>query len=343
MRSQLIVSACDHSSNGQTDDAINDLQRLLDIDANNAFAEAALHHEQQRRLLAQANALIAQADHVALKLWLDQVIRDGQASPELLAAQDVAPALAALADFLAHGPWQNASEHQQALAKLESFLPVLQQSVAFQAFYHTEKKQLAALRFQEQRRTAQRLLHDLDRALFSGLRQQQAAILDEFAAAVPGHPLQRYIMHLQTKTTTASLPALFAAGDKDIPTEETALAAVLAATLQWHELSQPVQLAMQNHCQHLPMPPSFCAAWLKARVNHQPRHYQDLFSYLHSLPNPPPLSQDLLQDYLHFVLLPKQAISAWCWRSPVPGVTDFLARLKQVGETQPVASTKERP
>ena len=343
VRSQLIVSACDNISNAQTDAAIDDLQRLLDIDADNAFAEATLHHEQQRRLLAEANALIARADHVALRLWLDQVIRDGQAGPKLLAVRDVAPALAALADFLAHGPWQNATERQQALAKLEPFLPVLQQSVAFQAFYHTEKEQLAAMRSQEQRQTALRLLRELDHALFSGLRQRQTAILDEFATAVPGHPLQRYITHLNATTTIASLHAVLSATDKSIPAEEATLATVLAATLQWSVLSQPVRLAIQKHCQQLPTTTSLCGAWLQARANHHPRHYQELFSYLHSLPSPPPLSKDLLQDYLNFVLLPKQAVTAWCWRSPAPGVTDFLARLKQVGETQPVASNKERP
>ena len=343
MRSQLIVSACDNISNEQTDAAIDDLQRLLDIDADNAFAEAALHHEQQRRLLAEANALIARADHVALRLWLDQVIRDGQASPELLALRDVAPALAALAAFLAHAPWHNATERQQALAKLEPSLPVLQQSVAFQAFYHTEKEQLAAMHSQEQRQTALRLLRELDNALFSGLRQRQAAILNEFATTIPGHPLQHYITHLNAKTTTASLQAVLSATDKGVPAAEATLAAVLAATMQWRDLSQPVRLAIQKHSQQLPASASLCGAWLKARVNHQPRHYQELFSYLYSLPGPPPLSKELLQDYLNFVLLPKQSVTAWCWRSPAPGVTDFLARLKQVGETQPVASNKERP
>ena len=343
MRSQLLLSACDNIGNGQTDDAISDLQRLLDIDPHNVFAEAALHHEQQRRLLTEANALIARADHLALRLWLDQVIREGQACPELLAVRDVVPALAALDDFLAHGPWQNAAERQQALMTFDPHLPVLQQSTAFQAFYHTEKEQLAAMRFQEQRQTARRLLHDIDLALFSGLQQRQAALLDEFAAAVPGHPLQRYITHLHAKTGTASLQALLSAADKDIPAEETALAVVLAATLQWHELSRPVRLAILEHCRQMPTVPSLCGAWLKARADHHPQHYQELFSYLRNQPNPPPPSRELLQDYLNFVLLPKQSVTAWCWRSPAPGVTDFLARLKQVGETQPVASNKERP
>lgn len=343
VRSQLIVSACDNISNGQTDNAINDLQRLLDIDPHNVFAEAALHHEQQRRLLTEANALIARADHAALRLWLDHVIREGQACPELLAVRDVVPALAALDDFLAHGPWQNAAERQQALATFAPHLPVLQQSTAFQAFYHAEKEQLAAMRFQEQRQTAQRLLREIDVALFSGQRQQQAALLDEFAAAAPSHPLQRYITHLHAKTGVTSLQALLAATDKEIPAEEAALAVVLAVTLQWHELSQPVRLAILKHCRQMPTAPSLCGAWLKARANHHPQHYQELFSYLHSLPNPPPLSKELLQDYLNFVLLPKQSVNAWCWRSPAPGVTDFLARLKQVGETQPAASNKERP
>lgn len=342
VRSQLIVSACDSIAKGHTDEAIAELQRLLDLDDDNPFAEGALHHEQQRRRLSEANELIAHADHLALRLWLEQLIREGQAGPELLALREVAPALEALALFLKQGPWHKAVERQEALAALEAHFPVLQQSVAFQAFYHSEKMQLAAMHAQERRQLAQRLLRELDQAIFSEEQQKQAALLQEFTSAMPEHPLLRYSTHLHAETTPESLQALLGSDEPEIPASENALAATLAAAMHWHELSHASKLAIQKFCQQQENS-SLCGAWLAARASHQPQHYHDLFSYLRSLPEAPPLPKELLRDYLKQVLLPTQALNAWCWRSPAPGVTDFLARLTQVGETQPLASNEEHP
>lgn len=321
-RTRQLISACEAIRNGQTTRALDTLQNMRTQYPDDRFPAIAYRQEQKRLLLEEANRLLAETSLNQLQDLIRNSERQGITSPEILAFTQVKDALDQLRLFVSRMPWTTSEALRDSLEQLRRHREILDQSPAFQQFFQAQLKTLDILQATEKRQAVINATQALDLAFIAGTPERQTnALLRTLNSRYPENFLARA---LNPNTAVASLTQAAQI------TPEARHATEIAVARRFPTLSPQDRTAALQFLASAP-PQTLSGAWLALQNRLQPNaanHFLDLLAHHPScLP-----SQAVVREFMEKNLLSQTHYNAWCWRSPCPGATELITRIKQVGQ-----------
>ena len=330
LRTQLLCDAADALAAGNSQQAQTLLKRYRDAVPESSFARMALAREEQRHALEELNAALSSGDYRAVQKVFKQAADNGPVYEALAGFEALPPALAALQDYLDRRPFAESKKMRQAWQRLEPHLPILERSDAFRAFRLREQARLRALEARETAIVVRRLVDELDAAAVSG-GLPAGLLLAHLGALAPKHPAYRAARCVLEGDWTSFRDMTLQALDKG--TDFAPLE--IACCLYWPALSERERnIVGKLFSRGAPESLSGFALYTwQAAVEGQFATAVRRARILTRAVCPKPALIDL---FLTRCILPAPQFNAWCWRSPAPGVIDFLGRIEQLREYAPL-------
>lgn len=318
---------------GRTDEAVELLRCLVSEYPNEPFPAMAFRQEQKRQLVEDANDLLCELRLNQLVQLIREAERRGEACPELLAFTQVKDALDTLRLFVSKMPWVTSASLRKNLELLDQHRGILERSSDYKAFRAAQDAEVVRLEQLERRQAFERAVIALDRSLISGQGLREATMLrQELFQSQRGNYLERCYQ----AGTVEALRALWQEGLSD---RMNRCAFEVSVLHRWEVFGSVARKAISRMFSEQGTA-SLSGGWLAVCLGVGKESVEEFVQrVLSSEPACVP-SQGIIRRLLESNILPNVHYSAWCWRSPCPGATEILARLKQVGQRQSVVKQR---
>ncbi|MBP5638232.1 MAG: hypothetical protein J6X55_02045 [Victivallales bacterium] len=325
-RSELLFASCEAMQEQDSGKTYEALKQMAEEFPTDKFATVAFRQEQKRQLIEKANSLLNDTSLNQLEQMLREIEVRGRVSPELLEYSQIKNALDQLRIFVSRMPWTSAESLRQNLRNLDVYEPILSQSQTFLSFRKQQDEILANLQKNEAHAAVMNTAATLEIALISGTGITKAHdACRKLAAAQPGNFLTRALAMKTAKDAKKLCEGVGRTSD------DMKVCLEIAALDKWESLDKPTQNQILAFIgKNAPKSPS--GHWLATKNKLTASAPMDFMAALsRDYPGCIP-SQTIVREFMENNILSKAHYNAWCWRSPCPGVTELLARLKQVGQ-----------
>jgi hypothetical protein len=323
--SRLLVDVLQSLREEQPERALDALGKLRETDPDSRLPDLGMAHEKDRELVVRLNRHLrsGELDEAAKILRYQQ--RYGDMGTSLVEWADLPDALRGLERYLAGKPYPHSVAMRQALNELQAFRPMLDHSSIFQDFLAAEGHELEAIAQNERDRISRSMLADLDYLVLVD-DPRAADILAQFMATVgDSHPLPATVKAVANgdwrTVRELSEPADSALYQSDY--------LEIAFAMLWDDLPSEVRQALGKGLLKLP-PCTLSGLLLHARYAAYYGRMDAAVGYVRELNASVQLSPQVVGDMLTSMVQPSAAFKTPAWRTPCPGVNDFLDRIDQL-------------
>jgi hypothetical protein len=317
LRSQMILELFEHMANANAADSLPLLKRLEEISPALPFFPQARSHQQTLLCVQQLNRLLHDGKLDEARQTLTEQSREGLDAPLVRTWQQGLGSLTALDAYCRQLPYPNSAKATGALQTLTPHLDILNRHPAFSNWLDQQKHQISELRQREHRQTMRKLIQDCDRIAISNSAKANQ-ILKKIAAADPD----------LAKIVSGSGQADFSSSEED-PLTEAALK--LQEIVRWRALSGGQgNVALLAAPQASPL--SLSGQAIQAYTLASRGRTAEAVDLLAKISRQARVEPSQLSPFLTRFILPREQFLARPWRSPFPGVTDYLNRLGQIVE-----------
>jgi hypothetical protein len=330
LESQLLYDVCDALSEADADRAASLLRRYLDVEPDSQFARLALAHERERRIVEELSAALRRGDLPAVRRVFASAASDGDSYKILSAVAGLPAALSALQTYLEARPFATSETMRAAQARVEEHLSVLNRSPSFHSFWREEQAVLETLAARETALAMEQLVCQLDATAVSGDLPSDL-LLAHLGAAAPDHPV--YLAN--TYVTSGDWAAFRDMALATLDSGQDFSALEIACCLHWLSLSERERRVVGGLFSR-GEPSSLSGAVLHAWQAAMEGRYANAVRRLRGLVGILAPRAALIDGFLTQCVLPATQLNAWCWRSPAPGVVDFLGRIEQLKAHDPL-------
>jgi hypothetical protein len=317
LRSQMILELFEHMADANAADSLPLLKRLEEISPALPFFPQA--HSRQQRLLCvqQLNRLLHDGKLEEARQTLSEQARDGLDAPLVSTWQQGLDSLTALDAYCLQLPYPNSGMATSALQTLTPHLDTLNRHPDFSAWLEQQKRQISELRQREHRQTMRKLIQDCDRIAISNSAKADE-ILKKIAGADP----------VLAKIVSGAGQPDFSSSEEDSLADA---ALKLQEIVRWRALSNGQgNIAIPADPQTPPR--SLAGQAVQAYALASQGRTAEAVDVLAKISRQARVEPSQLSPFLTRFILPREQFLARPWRSPFPGVTDYLNRLGQIGE-----------
>lgn len=303
---------------GRPEDSLSKIDRLKGLYPRATFLHLASEHEQRRQAMLALNKRVVNGEiNSARTLAEDQsVLLSGDTSYRRIISH--LNALDTLHSYISQRPYSEAATARTALLKLQKHEETLSTIPDYNAWFKRQKRIIAQRAAVEQKQSMRQLIYSLDVAAMGG-KDQVSLMLAVLVTDLPE----------AEDSPTKSLKSAIAdvTGRAPLAMQDHGLGIAFE-----HEVSQPSGSGT----------PGASSALLEAVRQVRRGKAHQAVALLKKLPlrhhGIAPVAHAVL---LRRLLLPEEQYHAACWRTPFPGVPDYLARLIQLHQYQ--INTKRHP
>ena len=301
----------------------------------NSLRELLLDQQNELELIGQANELLLKGSYGELSALVEKAERRGEASPELLQYRALPQALQALQLFCRKRPWENAADLENAMLWLQPYLPVLQESKSFVAFWQEQEEEKNTLLEAEKKAAESELLGQIDWQLANDEGHTAWQSAQRLQEQNPGHKLFALLDSLEK-----GLAGQFS---DDLPGD--AMLLELALLLSLSRGNEALRQSAEHYFAKPEMEPPRSLAGLiaAARIKDSPALYTQAYEQWRGRNKDKLTKPAFLVELIDGFFSRPEQFNAPCWRSPCPGLTDWFDRLHQTAVNASNPIPKETP
>ena len=325
-RTQLSLEAYDALAAGRTDRALKLLHRLQDIYPQHSFYALAIAHERSRAAIGAFNGLLRDGRQAPALRYAREQLAQGTLVAGFDEAEPLATSLIATAEYLEKLPFPDSESASAALNGLEKHRAALAKSTRFSEWWAGQQAVLEHIRAAERAVVLRQLLASLDLALVT--EDPVAEILLAQAEALAPEGILARALAAGLTGRWDELPQLM----QDVGREWQGASSLEAAMCyNWPPPAHCLEGALQNALEDLQVN-SFSGLLLRLLVAAETGDLEGAVSFARDLAGLTAIGPTFCRYLLETNALPRQQFAASCWRSPFPGVSDYVNRITQLRE-----------
>jgi len=323
--SRLLVEVLESLRQEQPEQSLRLLTTFGEADPDSRLPDLGIAHERDRELVVRLNRHLraGQLDEAAEILRYQQ--RFGDLGTTLLEWGDLPDALRALDRYLAGKPYPSVTAARRAMASLENFRPMLDRSAIFQDFLAAERQELEIAGSGELEQITRILVAELDYMVLVG-DPRAADILAQIVATVgESHPLPVTVRAV----AEGQWNIVRELGEPDDAGLYQTDYIEIAFAMHWNDLSGEVREVLGRSLLRLP-PCTLSGMLLHARYAAIYGRTEVAVGHIRELSSSVQMTPRIVGDMLKSMVLPPEAFATPAWKTPCPGVSDFLDRIDQL-------------
>ena len=318
--SKAFLDACEAITGKRDEEALSALKNLQDISGENGFCTEARLALNRRIHFDAIEEYLSNEDYQGLRLYLAGKASTGEAGVETLAWDSVPDALRALSLFTARMPWESSPVLQDALDSLSPYLDTLGKSPAFVQFHQKQLDKLQSLKKQEKLARSASYISVLENAVVTGDSRKFYETRADFLRNYGSHYYFAFESCLEKNKAVVPKPG-----------EGRAYAIALASA--YPTLSAAKRKTAMAGFSIIKSEAGICGKLVNTMSLQTLESYEAFFESADALGHT--ASAYTVAGYLKLLPLKSGLFQGWFWRSPCPGFTESIMRLRQINNTMP--------